>query len=79
MDAMTNYRNKKQEKRRFEALLAAFVATPSIEMKTIYMSFINALINTPTDIDLRLDIRNEFKKLGIDAIIQVRIPLLMKI
>ena len=34
------------------------------------MSLINALINTPTDIDLRVAIRTEFKKLGINSVIQ---------
>ncbi len=37
------------------------------------MTFINALINVPTDIDMRVSIRNEFLRMGLRDTIQVRV------
>ena len=33
------------------------------------MTFINALINTPTNIDVRVSIRNEFLRLGLKELV----------
>jgi len=70
IDGFTYFRQVKKEKTRFETLLKHFDAAPSVENSTLYLTFINAIINSPNDIDLRLALRNEFNKLGIENIIK---------
>lgn len=54
---MTNFKVQKREAKRFERLVREFEVVP-VELKVNYMQFINALILSPADIDLRVSIRN---------------------
>jgi prefoldin subunit 5 len=70
IDGFTYFRQVKKEKNRFETLIKHFTAAPTVESSTLYLTFINAIINSPNDIDLRLALRTEFNKLGIENIIK---------
>jgi hypothetical protein len=70
LDGMTHYKNKNGEIHRYESLVKNFEQSVHLDMKVAYMSFINALINVPTDIDMRISIRNEFIRLGITHVIE---------
>ncbi len=72
MDGMKHYKDRKKEKQRFSNLLAHFEYAPTMEEKVNIMTFINALVNTPTDLDVRISIRSEFEKLGFDKLLKVR-------
>ena len=67
--AMNEYRLIKNEKHRFQGLLKSLKKATTTEQKLGYMYLINALINSPTDIDLRVAIRSEFLRLGLMDII----------
>jgi hypothetical protein len=71
MSSLQYYREKKAEKKRFEHLLWSLENCKELDLQVAYMSFINALINSPTDIDLRMAIRSEFLKLGLGDILEV--------
>eukprot|EP01117_Protostelium_nocturnum_P007060 TRINITY_DN2530_c0_g1_i3.p1 TRINITY_DN2530_c0_g1~~TRINITY_DN2530_c0_g1_i3.p1 ORF type:complete len:985 (-),score=407.30 TRINITY_DN2530_c0_g1_i3:132-3086(-) len=64
LEAMSNVKIKNNEKRRFEGLVRSFASSVHSDAKTVYLTFINTLINIPEDVDLRIGIRNEFLRLG---------------
>jgi len=68
MRAMTNYQTIKREKSRFFDLVEG-LKNPNFapNLKSAYLSFINALVNSPSDIDFRICIRNEFFSIGNSA------------
>lgn len=77
IEYMNNYKNFRGEKRRFLTLVDALRSKPgilenkeSLKTKSIYLSFINVIINSPSEIDLRLALRQEFYWLGIKDLIE---------
>ena len=72
MDAMLHYKNKNNEQYKFQNLVKNFGYSVHLDLKVAYMTFINAVINVPTDIDMRVSIRNEFLRLGLKDIIEVK-------
>jgi dishevelled associated activator of morphogenesis len=67
--AMNEYRLIKNDKHRFVGLIKALKKATTVEQQLGYMYLINALINSPADIDLRVAIRSEFTRLGLPEII----------
>jgi hypothetical protein len=67
--AMNEYRLIKNDKQRFVGLIKALKKATTVEQQLGYMYLINALINSPADIDLRVAIRSEFTRLGLPEII----------
>lgn len=51
---MNEYKNIKNEKHRFQGLLKSLKKATTVDQKLGYMYLINALINSPPDIDLRI-------------------------
>lgn len=70
VEGLTSYKAIKKEKRRFETIIKYLSEAKNSKEKTIYLSFINALINSPTDIDVRIAIREEFVNLGLVDILK---------
>jgi len=64
LEAMSHYRNKNNESKRFETLVKYFGACVHMDHKMAYVQFVNAVINVPEDVDTRIAIRNEFLRLG---------------
>lgn len=71
MEALKNFRLKKQETNMFDTLLRHFQESQSMELKVAYLSFINALINSPSDTSLRVAIRQSFIDRGLQKILEV--------
>ncbi|EFA83348.1 actin binding protein [Heterostelium album PN500] len=76
IEVMNNNKVIKGEKRRFISLVSALRSKlgqketrESLKMKSIYLSFINVIVNSPPEIDLRLSLRQEFYWLGLKEII----------
>jgi dishevelled associated activator of morphogenesis len=67
--AMNEYRLIKNDKQRFNGLIKALKKATTVEQQLGYMYLINALINSPADIDLRVAIRSEFTRLGLPEVI----------
>ncbi|PRP79969.1 actin binding protein [Planoprotostelium fungivorum] len=64
LEAMSHYRNKNNETRRFETMVKYFGTSVHMDAKVAYVKFVNAVINMPDEVDLRIAIRNEFLRLG---------------
>ena len=59
------------EKFRFNTLVMILKRSKSDELKLIVMSFINAIVNSPSDIDVRLHLRQEFERRGLKQIMRL--------
>lgn len=66
MKALHNFHNVKKEKAPFESLVDYFKGASSLELKTKYLMFINTLVNTPSALDPRVELRGHFTSLGFD-------------
>lgn len=69
LDAFTSYKTAKREKTRFSHLTDSLRQAVDPEYITICLALINALVNSPEDIDDRVSLRNEFLRLGIDVVL----------
>jgi len=76
IECLNNYKIVKNEKRRFISLVEALKSKAgvketreSLKTKSIYLSFINIIVNSPAEIDLRLSLRQEFYWLGLKEIL----------
>lgn len=56
---------------RFEPVLAALKKTNNPILQLSCLQFINAIVNTPDDIDFKLHLRNEFMRGGLDDVLVV--------
>lgn len=56
---------------RFEPVLAALKKTNNPILQLACLQFINAIVNTPDDIDFKVHLRNEFMRGGLDEILTV--------
>eukprot|EP01119_Soliformovum_irregulare_P017325 TRINITY_DN5126_c0_g1_i1.p1 TRINITY_DN5126_c0_g1~~TRINITY_DN5126_c0_g1_i1.p1 ORF type:complete len:1319 (-),score=517.97 TRINITY_DN5126_c0_g1_i1:43-3999(-) len=65
LDAMDYLKTLSNEKKRFEGLIDALTEESGTEFKRDCMSMLNTLINTPEDITLRVNVRDELINLGI--------------
>ncbi|KAJ3088468.1 hypothetical protein HK102_008680, partial [Quaeritorhiza haematococci] len=74
LNAMQYYKEVKKEKFRFQQLVTNLVnpdlelgdeAAAYLEFQIACMAFINAVVNSPEDLDHRVTLRNEFMDLGI--------------
>jgi len=70
VEGLVHYRNVKKEKSRFGVLVSILDKATTMDAKISYLTFINAIINSPADIDLRIAIRQEFSRLGVDEVIK---------
>jgi len=70
MEGLTHYKQVKKEKQRFETLVKYLSSAANPEAKLLYFSFINTIINTPSDTEIRVALRNEFSRLGLDAVVK---------
>ncbi|PRP73182.1 actin binding protein [Planoprotostelium fungivorum] len=66
LNGLTSTNNKS----RFESIVTFMSGSIDNDHKATYLLFINSLCNTPEDIDLRTQLRNEFQALGVDLILQ---------
>lgn len=56
---------------RFEPVLAALKKTNNPMLQLACLQFINAIVNTPDDIDFKIHLRNEFMRGGLDEVLTV--------
>lgn len=70
LEGLTHYKNLKKEKFRFSNLVTSLDKAQTMDGKLSYLTFINTIVNSPLDIDLRIAIRQEFQRLGIDEVIK---------
>jgi len=70
VEGLVHYKNVKKEKSRFGVLVTILEKATTMDAKVSYLTFINAIINSPADIDLRLAVRQEFSRLGVDEVIK---------
>ncbi|EGC36883.1 hypothetical protein DICPUDRAFT_150581 [Dictyostelium purpureum] len=76
IELLNYYKEQKKESRRFISIVESLKSKPGVvetretlKTKSIYLSFINIIVNTPPEIDLRLALRQEFYWLGIKDIL----------
>jgi len=69
MGAVEYYKEKNNEKNRFDVLLKLLENSSSIKIKSALLTFINALVNGPNDIDIRIRIRKELYHHGFKEIL----------
>ncbi|KAM9949412.1 hypothetical protein ACTFIT_010621 [Dictyostelium discoideum] len=76
IELLNYFKEEKKESRRFISIVkslkskAGVIETKeTLKTKSIYLSFINIIVNTPAEIDLRLALRQEFYWLGIKEIL----------
>eukprot|EP01117_Protostelium_nocturnum_P015557 TRINITY_DN6052_c0_g1_i1.p1 TRINITY_DN6052_c0_g1~~TRINITY_DN6052_c0_g1_i1.p1 ORF type:complete len:1166 (-),score=432.81 TRINITY_DN6052_c0_g1_i1:21-3518(-) len=70
IDGFIAFKNLKKEKARFETLVNYLKTTTDPEAQLAYLTFINALINAPEDLEVREEFRSEFKNLGMEEILK---------
>jgi len=70
MTAMSNFKNTQKEKARFETVLRLLESVDSFDHKVAFMTFVNALTNSPDDTDLRMSLRQELTNLGFKEILE---------
>ena len=56
---------------RFEPVLMALKKTNNPMLQLACLQFINAIVNTPEDIDFKIHLRNEFIRGGLDEMLMV--------
>ncbi len=56
---------------RFEPVLQALKKTINPMLQLSCLQFINAIVNTPDDIDFKLHLRNEFMRGGLEDVLAV--------
>ena len=59
---------------RFEPVLMALKKTNNPMLQLACLQFINAIVNTPEDIDFKIHLRNEFMRGGLEEMLIVREP-----
>ncbi|KAK5582503.1 hypothetical protein RB653_004088 [Dictyostelium firmibasis] len=76
IELLNYFKEEKKESRRFISIVESLKSKPGVvetketlKTKSIYLSFINIIVNTPAEIDLRLALRQEFYWLGIKEIL----------
>ena len=56
---------------RFEPVLTALKKTNNPMLQLACLQFINAIVNTPEDIDFKIHLRNEFMRGGLEDMLMV--------
>lgn len=56
---------------RFEPVLSALKMTKNPVLQLACMQFINAIVNTPEDLDFRVHLRNEYMRGGLGEVLSV--------
>ena len=56
---------------RFDPVLIALKTTCTVTLQTACLQFINALINTPDDLNFKIHLRNEFMRGGLAEVLEV--------
>ncbi|KAN0050070.1 hypothetical protein ACTA71_003171 [Dictyostelium dimigraforme] len=76
IELLNYFKEEKKESRRFISIVQSLKSKSgtietkeTLKTKSIYLSFINIIVNTPAEIDLRLALRQEFYWLGIKEIL----------
>lgn len=67
--AFSTYRTTKREKVRFAHLTESLRSSSDPEYITICLALINAVVNSPEEIDERVNLRNEFLRQGLDDLL----------
>lgn len=65
LEAMSHFKLVKRENARFETLVRQLAASDDVAYQTAALTFINAIVNSPADIDVRTFLRSEFQRLGL--------------
>ena len=58
---------------RFDPILHALKGTKNPVLQLACMQFINAIVNTPEELDFRVHLRNEFMRFGLGEVLAVRL------
>jgi len=67
--AINHFKKHKKEKARFKTILEQLRKADKNDLKVGYMALINAVINVPQDLDLRISLRKEFFELKFKEIL----------
>ena len=70
LEAMSHYKLVHRENARFESILKDLKSSDNMEFVTNALTFINAIVNSPADIDVRTYLREEFVKLGLTEVLE---------
>jgi hypothetical protein len=74
LDAMDFHKFSTKERRRFQNIMETLKFDKTPEIRTAVLTFVNCIVNTPDDLDERMDLRREFISLGIlDFIAKIRV------
>eukprot|EP01091_Cochliopodium_minus_P020764 TRINITY_DN917_c0_g1_i2.p1 TRINITY_DN917_c0_g1~~TRINITY_DN917_c0_g1_i2.p1 ORF type:complete len:1058 (+),score=441.26 TRINITY_DN917_c0_g1_i2:17-3190(+) len=69
LEAMSHLKLVKRENSRFETIVQELQKSENIDYITNSLTFINAIVNSPADIDVRTFLREEFVRLGFQDIL----------
>ena len=69
LEAMSHFKLVKRETTRFEQLIFELKNSENLDYITNALTFINAIVNSPGDIDVRTFLREEFVRLGFGDIL----------
>lgn len=70
LEAMTHFKLVKREEARFQTLVDQLKNSDDASYQTAALTFINAIVNSPADIDVRTFLRAEFARLGLPEILE---------
>ncbi|KAI9142770.1 formin homology 2 domain-containing protein [Paraphysoderma sedebokerense] len=68
-DALTYYKDKKKEIYRFDDIMTDFKVGMDVEFQKACLTFVNAFVNSPAELDFRMSLRFEFLDLGLNEVI----------
>ena len=69
LESMTHLKTVKRETARFESIVNELKNSDNLDYNTNALTFINAIVNSPADIDVRTFLREEFVRLGFGDIL----------
>jgi dishevelled associated activator of morphogenesis len=69
-EAMSHFKLVKREDARFQTLVEQVKDSDSVQYQTAALTFINAIVNSPADIDVRTFLRAEFNRLGLSKVLE---------
>jgi len=68
-EAFSIFARASGESSRFQMLVNSLESVQSLDLKVDYLGLINAIVNAPRNLYIRVSIRNEFAELGIERIL----------
>ena len=65
LDAFDSVKNRRRDQHRFKGLLRQLISEDECVVKADILTLINVIVNFPIEISLRIELRNEFRALGL--------------